>query len=186
MISDQDRSGWIGASDTAQIMRSWETDTFKRWWAEKLGLQPRKINTRAMYAGTYYEHAILDAVGVVKKDRQILIPELRLRVNLDGEDERGIVEIKTHRADKAFKPTLAYRQQVIVQMWARNTVSGEPLKARIVSYGLTDEDYADFFRPIDRERLQEHEIEYDAAFIEKYLERLKRLRDALEKGEWPA
>lgn len=185
MITDHDRSGWFGASDTAQIMRSWDTDTFRRWWSDKLGLQPRKYSSRSMYAGTYYEHRILDAVGVTQRDRQILLPELRLRVNLDGEDASGVVEVKTYKAVKEFKPTSAYRQQVNVQMYARRIADGAPERGRIVAYGLTDEDYADFFRPVELARIQWHEIEYDALFIERYLERLKRLRDALERGAWP-
>ena len=70
-------------------------------------------------------------------------------------------------------------------MYARRIADGAPERGRIVAYGLTDEDYADFFRPVEPARIQWHEIEYDALFIERYLERLTRLRDALERGAWP-
>ena len=36
VISEQDRSGWFGASDTSYIMGNWNTKTFKNWWAKKI------------------------------------------------------------------------------------------------------------------------------------------------------
>ena len=37
MIHNHDRSGWFGASDTSTIMGNWATETFRKWWLEKLG-----------------------------------------------------------------------------------------------------------------------------------------------------
>lgn len=118
MIKDQDRSGWFGASDTAQIMRSWDTESFRRWWAVKLGIRQETFTSPAMRAGTAYEHRILDALGIIERDRQIRIPSLRLRVNLDGETPATICEVKTHKGDKPFAVSKAYRQQCQVEMFA--------------------------------------------------------------------
>lgn len=85
MIREQDRSGWFGASDTATIMRSWNTKTFQTWWMTKLGIGSGHFTTTAMNAGTYYERTILDYVGAKRRDHQILIPEYSLRINLDGD-----------------------------------------------------------------------------------------------------
>ena len=71
MIHNQDRSGWFGASDTARIMGNWNTQTFARWWGEKLGMFSNDFKTPAMMAGTAYEHRILDAIGIRQRDRQI-------------------------------------------------------------------------------------------------------------------
>lgn len=186
MIADQDRSGWFGASDTAMIMGNWKTKTFQKWWMQKLGVNNSRFTTRAMNAGTYYEHAILDAIGAPRKDHQILMPGLKLRVNLDGDSTTGdIWEVKTHKAEKLFKVTKAYWQQVQVQMFAKSQVERVWPRAKIVSYGLTDAEYKNFFLEIDPSRLKEHPIEYDPAFIEQYLIRLTYLRDCLEKGVMP-
>jgi len=178
MITNKDRSGWFGASDVSYIMGNRETATFKKWWLEKLGLRQSYLNTKPMRAGTEYEHRILNTIPNVKKDRQILIPELRLRVNLDGETDI-IHEVKTHLIDKPYKPTKAHKQQVIVQMYAAEK------EAEIVSYGLTEDDYRNYFNPIDIDRIQHHKIDYDEDFIKEFLENLAYLRRCLEKGEMP-
>lgn len=178
MITNKDRSGWFGASDVSYIMGNRETATFKKWWLEKLGLRQSNLNTKSMRVGTNYEHRILDTIPNVKKDRQILIPELRLRVNLDGETDI-IHEVKTHLIDKPYKPTKAHKQQVIVQMYAAEK------EAEIVSYGLTEDDYMNYFNPIDIDRIQHHKVDYDEDFIKEFLENLKYLRRCLEKGEMP-
>ena len=85
MIHNHDRSGWFGASDTAIIMGRWDTETFRRWWLQKIGVRTDHFSTPAMQAGTAYEHRILSAIGISTMDRQIRIRRYRLRVNYDGE-----------------------------------------------------------------------------------------------------
>ena len=180
MIADKDRSYYIGASDTKMVMGNWKTKTFEKWWREKQGLLKNNFTNEAMQAGTDYEHKILDALGIpgLEKDKQIIID--RLRVNLDGNTKFKIYEVKTHNANKTFKVSKDYRMQVQVQMYASGIH-----KACIVSYGLMSEDYKNFYRPIDRNRLHIHEIEYDREFIEKYKKRLAYLSMCLEKGLFP-
>lgn len=185
IISNSDRSGFFGASDTQYIMGNWNTKTFQKWWMQKLGLDSSHYTTRAMNAGTYYEHAILDHIGVPRKDHQILLPELKLRVNLDGDGPGRIWEVKTHKADKPFRVTKAYWQQVQVQMFAKIEEENRVPVAEIVSYGLTDADYRSFFNDIGPERLKKYPIEYDPEFILQYLLKLKVLRDCLERGVFP-
>lgn len=185
MIQDQDRSGWFGASDTAYIMGNWKTKTFKSWWLQKLGLNTSHYASRAMNAGTYYEHAILDFIGAPRKDHQIIIPELLLRVNYDGDGLGRIHEVKTHKAEKPFKVTKGYWQQVQVQIFAKIETENVVPQSEIVSYGLLDADYKNFFNEIDPDRVKHWPIEYDHAFIEKYLERLSILQNCLLKGAFP-
>ncbi len=178
MIALQDRSGWFGASDTAQIMRPWTTKTFAKWWAEKLGITHSRFTTPAMRAGTYYEHRILDAIGIRTRDRQIKIRSLHLRVNLDGEDKTTVYEVKTHKGD--FKVTKAYREQCQVEMYASKK------KCVIVAYRLTEDDYTNYFNQIDPAQITYHEIEYDADWIKnEYLPRLRTLRTALRERRLP-
>lgn len=185
MIGSQDRSGWFGASDCSYVMGNWSTKSFGKWWMQKLGLNNDHYTNRAMNAGTYYEHAILEAIGAPRMDHQIIIPELRLRVNLDGDGPRQIYEVKTHSADKEFKVSKAYLRQVQVQMYAKAKVEGCTPLAQIVSYGLTEADYRNFFNDIDKDRIRRHYIEYDGAFIAEYLKRLEYLAYCLERGAWP-
>lgn len=179
MIASKDRSGWIGASDTAMVMANWSTPSWRRWWAVKLGMATNSFTTVAMQAGTYYEHPILDALGIIRRDRQIRIRHLRLRVNLDGEDEATVHEVKTYRKP-TFKVTRAYWQQAQVEMYATGK------KLVINAYRLTEEEYKNYFLPIDPDRLSEHPIAYDATWVqEQYLPRLRILAQCLKKGVYP-
>jgi len=178
MITNKDRSGWFGASDTNYIVGNYQTETFKKWWLEKLGLRQSTINTKAMQVGTYFEHRILDTIPGVIKDRQITIPELRLRVNLDGETDI-IHEVKTHKIENPYKVPIGHKRQVLVQMYVAQK------EAEILSYGLTENDYKNYFNEIDPDRLQHHRIEYDEDFITEYLERLKYLNKCLREGRMP-
>ena len=178
MIASQDRSGWFGASDTSKIMGKWNTKTFTEFWQEKLGLLEKTFKTPAMMAGTHYEHRILEAIGVTQTDRQILNEDLLLRVNLDGETEDTIKEVKTHKGD--FKLSKAYWQQAQVEMFAAKK------KLDIVSYRMTDEEYRDYFLPIDLERIGITPVEYDEIWItQEYLPKLEYLAARLREGRWP-
>lgn len=185
MIVSQDRSGWFGASDTQFIMGNWKTKTFKNWWLKKLGIDTSHFTSVAMNAGTYYEHAILDVIGVPRKDHQIIIPEYRLRINLDGDGIGRLDEIKTYKFENGFKVSKAYWQQVQVQMYGKLWEEENMPKANIWAYGLKDEDYKNFFNAIDKDRLKAYPIEYDKSFIEKFLIRVKYLADCLERGVFP-
>lgn len=182
MIHDKSRDGWFGGSDTRFIVGNWNTKTFRDWFMTKLGIVQNNIETRQMNAGTHKEGQILDFISpFVEKDKQIRIPELLLRVNLDGNIGKHIIEVKTHSADKPFKVSKAYWQQIQVQMYGYGTTDGE-----IVSYGLTEEDYRNYFLPIDAERLIHHPISYDKAWVEQtYLPRLKHLAECLKEGRMP-
>lgn len=180
MIADKDRSGYIGASDTRFVVGNWNTKTFEKWWREKQGIVRNDFTNDAMMAGTAYEHKILDSLGILEleKDKQIIID--RLRVNLDGNTKYKIYEVKTHAVEKEFKVSKAYREQVNVEMYASGIH-----EACIVAYALQKEDYNNYFREIDKNRLSFHEIEYDEKFIQRYEKRLMYLSKCLQDGIFP-
>lgn len=179
MIHDHDRSGWFGASDTATIMGSWGTKTFRRFWLQKLGLNRDHFSNLEMETGTAYEHRILQSIWIKRMDRQIRKYGLRLRVNLDGEDAEEISEVKTHKS-AVFKVSRAYWMQAQVEMYT----TGKRL--RIVAYRLEPEDYDNWFREIDPDRLSYHPVKYDPEWIEyEYLPRLRYLARCLRKGVMP-
>lgn len=179
VISSLDRSGWFGASDTARIMGRWDTPTFARWWLEKLGLVQNHYKSLAMLAGTHYEHRILGAMGIRQRDRQIRIPALRLRVNLDGEVFDTIKEVKTYSGER-FTVSKPYWMQMQVEMFAGHAW-GE-----IIAYRLLDEDYINFFNPIDHERLSAHPVAYAPGWVgNEYLPRLEYLAWCLKRRKTP-
>ena len=179
MIHNKSRAGWIGASDTARVMGRWDTVTFARWWLVKMGITANTYRSRELLAGTMYEHRILDAIGVLRRDRQIKRRRLRLRVNLDGETVQMVHEVKTYKREP-FKVSAAYWMQCQVEMYA----SGKACE--IVAYHLLEEDYYNFFRPIDPARLSRHPIPYDAEWINnEYLPRLRYLAWCLKRRRTP-
>lgn len=179
MIADHDRAWWFGASDTNLIVGNWKTATFKKWWLEKLALRRSGLQTKAMKCGNAFEHKILDTIPGVEMDKQILMPELHLRVNLDGNTADTIYEVKTHKSEQ-FKVSKAYWRQAQVEMFAYVK------RLYIAAYRLTEDDYRNYFRPIDAERLQFLPVAYDAGFIDnEYLPRLQYLGRCMEEGRMP-
>jgi hypothetical protein len=180
LIANKDRSGYIGASDTGYVMRRWNTKSFEKWWREKQGFVQNNICTDAMKAGTAWEHKILDALNIpgLVKDKQII--KGRLRVNYDGLSPVEVIEVKTHAAGKPFKVTADYRRQVNVEMY-----QAEIRKARIVAYALLPEDYKNYYREVDPQRLSFHTIKYDETFIARYVPRKDYLCMCLETGRFP-
>lgn len=181
MISSQDRSFYFGASDTNYIVGNWGTKSFEKWWLVKLGFRTNKFSNEAMKAGNNYEHKILDSLGIdnLKKDKQIIIE--RLRVNLDGNTDKCIYEVKTYKFEKGFTVTRQYWRQAQVEMYASKIYD-----LNIVAYGLVEKDYKNFFNEIDKERIQKIKIEYDKEFIkEEYLPKLDYLTSCIKKGKFP-
>ena len=181
MIQNQDRSNYIGASDTSFVVGNWKTKSFENWWLEKIGLRRNSLNNEAIKAGNNYEHKILESLQIegLEMDKQIIID--RLRVNLDGNTKTCIYEVKTHNADKEFKVSKAYWRQAQVEMYASNIH-----KLYIVSYDLIEQDYKNYFNEIDKNRLNLHEIEYDENFIRnEYLPNLEILTKCLKEGVFP-
>ena len=181
MIQSQDRSNYLGASDTSFVVGNWKTKTFEKWWLEKIGIYRNNLSTEAMKAGNNYEHKILDALEIkgLEKDKQIIID--RLRVNLDGNTNSCIYEVKTHKEEKEFKVSKQYWRQAQVEMYASNIHN-----LYIVAYALQENDYKNYFNEIDKERLQLIKVDYDEEFIKKeYLPRLKILTKSLKEGVFP-
>ena len=181
MIVSQNRSYYVGASDTSYVVGNWETKTFEKWWLEKLGLNKNELRTEAMQTGNNYEHKILKALELkdLEMDKQIIID--RLRVNLDGNTKDCIYEVKTHRAEKEFKVSKQYWRQAQVEMYASNIHN-----LYIVAYSLEENDYKNFFNEIDKDRIQLIKVNYDEDFINKeYLPNLEILTKCLEEGAFP-
>lgn len=184
MIADHDRSGYFGASDTDKVIGNWKTKTWEKWWMQKIGINTDHFDNRYTLAGTNWEHRILDSLHLpdLEKDKQVIIEELRLRVNLDGNTPFCIKEVKTYGWEKGWKKIpQKYINQVQVQMFASGIH-----EADIVAYGFEEADYDNFLREIDPRRLQQFPVVYDFNWIESvYLPKLRILADCLTRGVFP-
>jgi hypothetical protein len=163
------------------VVGNWKTKTFEKWWLEKLGLNKNNFSTEATKAGNNYEHKILDALNIedLEKDKQIIIE--RLRVNLDGNTNTCIYEVKTHKLEKIFKVSKQYWRQAQVEMYASNIHN-----LYIVAYSLGPKDYINYFNEIDKTRIEMIPITYDEDFIkEEYLPKLEILTNCLKNGVFP-
>ena len=183
MITDKDRSYYIGASDTDFVVGNWRTRSWLHWWTQKLGVNRDHLENRYMKAGNRYEHRILQALGIpgLKLDEQIINEHLRLRVNYDGTTGDCVYECKTFRKENGFRLTPKHIRQVRVQMFAKGV-----RKAKVVAYGLEPVDYQDMNRPIDPGRILMLDVEYDANWIQReYLPKLQVLAQHLKQGTTP-
>lgn len=184
---NKDRQFCIGASDTQFVMGNWKTATFMNWWQTKLGVKENNFTNIYLLTGTSKEHQIADwyAKKYNKKlvlDRRVKVRKYKLVVNLDAETKRSIIEIKTFKIDKKkWEIPKKYIEQVQVQMFAT-----KKRKAKIIAYGLLEEDYNNFFLPIDETRIIKTPIYYNAQWINnEYLPRLKYLCWCLKKKKTP-
>ena len=104
-----------------------------------------------------------------------------LRVNLDGNTNSCIYEVKTHKEEKEFKVSKQYWRQAQVEMYASGIHN-----LYIVAYALQENDYKNFFNEIDTDRIQKIKVDYDEDFIQnEYLPRLEILTKCLKEGVFP-
>lgn len=212
MIHDYDRAHFFGASDAKYIMASSHgSKSWNDWWRIKCGIDENLFKGNLYTkAGNTFEHSILKTyLPSVVMDRQIIIPHLRLRVNLDGNTEDSIYEVKTYQIDKKFEVTDGYYYQAQIQQLAWKLepsirfadcegcpdVYGKnpPLqKHYILAYGLyPDEYYAEYSDeqiengeiPIDMNRIDVIEIKPSRGVQRRARRTLKKLAEKLRKEE---
>lgn len=187
MIKNQDRSKWIGASDTAMVIGNWETDSFREWWLLKLGINTQTFKSYKMVCGNAMEIPIIRAIEKLEGEkihigrRPYYNIFLRLRCNYDGLRKYEVIEIKT--TGNGFKnvPKNYWAQcQVLMFRKRRKTTA-------LYQYKMSVEDYVNpYFPEIDYKRLTRHVIEYDEGFItNEYLPRLRYFAHCLRKKKFP-
>lgn len=189
MITDLDRSFYLGGSDAKFIMGNFDTKTFKNWWDVKLGLTTNDWSNIYTIAGNLYEGAILDYLGITERNQQTIIG--RIRINYDARDKDTNVEVKTHNYGKYeavganWKPYKEYGWQVQLEMWGCNLK-----ETLLIDYALTDEDYqaaeVGETLPIDEDRLHFFIFEYNEEFMNGMLTRIGYLTECLEAESYPS
>ena len=187
MIKNQNRSKWIGASDTSMVVGNWDTETFKVWWAMKLGISQERVETKRMKYGNAIEIPVIRAI---EKNEGVKIRIgkhpyynilLRLRVNYDGLRKDEVVEIKTTK-NKFEKVPKNYWRQCQVLMYRKKKKTTALYQYEMTAYDCLNP----YFANIDLNRLTRHVIEYDEDFIKKeYLPRLRYLARCLRAKKFP-
>lgn len=212
MIHDYNRAHWFGASDAKYIMANSQfSKSWNDWWKVKCGIEDNLFKGNLYTkAGNTFEHSILKTFdSAIRFDRQILVPHLRLRVNLDGNTDDTIYEVKTYQIDKGFEVTDGYYYQAQIQMlgWKLEPLihwvvcDGVPgLKPKnpssvrhiILAYGLyADEYYAEYTQeqiekgtiPIDKDRIKVFEVKQSRGVQRKARKQLKKLAERLREEE---
>lgn len=174
----ESRIGIFGASETSLILSNPKSKTYQTFIKQKAGVIERvELDNKYINAGNVLEHQIIRWLEktyniTIEKDKQIHLKDKCLRVNLDGNTEDCIFEIKTRNSHYRFgdkKPPKNYWEQVQVQMHASNIK-----KAKLVILYLYDDDYDNLLGyEIKKENIKIFDIEYDEKFIKRYLKRLK-------------
>lgn len=196
MIHNLDRSYYFGASDCKYVMaKNRDTASWKRWWSTKLGeSEPVQLHSKEIEAGNKYEKPILLAINEnMFLDGQIVMEDLRIRVNYDGWCDSVIYEIKTHHAEKEFEITNDYWMQCQLEMFVYKEKYKQwflpPFRSLyLVSYGLNPDEYDVPWDKveIDPNRLKYHPVKPDKAWIKgEYLPKVRELARALKKGKFP-
>ncbi len=111
LINERSLQGYIGGSDAIRVHGTWETDTFKRFWRERLtGIkETANFQTVDTAAGNIMEPEILRAVGIPEQFWNIYFPpkETMAGINTDAFD--GIYhEAKCINVDEASRWVLGY------------------------------------------------------------------------------
>ena len=189
MITNNDRAGWFGASDTSYVVGNYDTQSFADWWGVKTGFISNTYSSWAMKVGNIMEHQIVDHLnrlnrqgyGIKKGVNPVYRSHLRLRANYDGITRKELVEIKTSCKEFSKVP-LNYWRQCQVLMYATKRK-----KCVLWLYVLDVFDYQNpYFANIDQDRLKRFDIDYDAEFIKnEYLPRVTYLANCLRKGLFP-
>lgn len=189
MIKNKDRRNWFGASSSHLIMGNWETQTFEKWWLNKIGFQ-NESNFENEYtkAGTHWEHRIISHYSshVARKhmplDECLKNENLRLRVNLDATLDGCPFEVKTmkYEEDLIFKMPKQYIQQLYTQIFITNAKKGY-----IAVYFLKEDDYYNYLNDIDPKRLIVIEYLRDEERLFELYKRLTILSKCWHKGIIP-
>lgn len=188
MIKDHDRAYWFGASDSQKILTpNHDTKTWQAWWRVKCGLEdPEFTGNRYTAAGTRFEHPILECFDKkINKDRQIIIEELRLRVNYDGDLDGTIFEVKTHQALKPFEMTPYIYAQCQTQMYVWRQTRDDFKGLYVLSYGLLDRDYENLeptVDDIDFDRIKVQKVKYSKGHVKRFLKALEPLAEELKQN----
>lgn len=112
MIAERNIQGYIGGSDAIRVHGTWETDTFKRFWRERLtGIKETPhFQTIDTAAGNIMEAEILEAVGVPQECWNMYFPprDTIAGINTDAFEDGTYHEAKCILAEEASRWVAGY------------------------------------------------------------------------------
>lgn len=122
MITTRSTYGYIGGSDANRLFGSFETETFRAWWQERLtGISLTSFSTIDTAVGNIMEAKVLDEVGVLPEHRNIFIKKegSMAGINTDALCPDFYHEVKTSVPENVYNwlngkaISAAYRRQVM-------------------------------------------------------------------------
>jgi hypothetical protein len=112
LINERNIQGYIGGSDAIRVHGTWETDTFRRFWRERLtGIkETANFQTIDTAAGNIMEAEILEAVGVPKGYWNAYFPpkDTIAGINTDAYGEDIYHEAKCINHEEASRWVIGY------------------------------------------------------------------------------
>lgn len=112
MINERSLQGYIGGSDAIRVHGTWETDTFRKFWRERLTgfKETAHFQTIDTAAGNIMEGEILEAVGVPKECWSIYFPPGKTiaGINTDAFQGKTYHEAKCILAEEASRWVIGY------------------------------------------------------------------------------
>lgn len=122
MITNRSTYGYIGGSDANRLFGSFETETFRAWWQERLtGISLTSFSTIDTAVGNIMEAKVLDEVGVLPEHRNIFVKKegSMAGINTDALCPDFYHEVKTSVPEgvydwlRGMAVSAAYRRQVM-------------------------------------------------------------------------
>lgn len=170
------------------IYMNYQSESFKKWWAEKLTEFPSKSFTnKSMAVGTILEHDVIDLyerIHNIKGERDKQKVKGIARANTDYILDNKVSDVKvTKKAFEWFlteKIPIHYKRQLIHYMYVFGLN-----RASIIAYQTNDDLLNNPFAELDRYKLYEIPIKITQKDIQVHKQKIEYLEFCKEMNVFP-
>lgn len=188
ITTTNDRNRYIGGSEANMIYMNYQSESFIKWWSEKLTELPSKSFTnKSMEVGTILEHDVIDLyerIHNVKGERDKQKVKGIARANTDYILEDKVSDVKvTKKAFEWFlteKVPIHYKRQLIHYMYVFGLN-----RASIIAYQTDDNLLNNPFIKLDRYKLYEIPVKITKKEIELHKKKIEYLEFCKEMNVFP-
>lgn len=184
-----DRHLFIGGSEANMIYMNYNTETFKKWWSQKMsGFPQQTFKSINMDVGTILESDVIDLYEQIHnvkgvRDKQGVKGIARANTDYILGDKVSDVKVTS----KAFewylkdKVPINYKRQLIHYMYVM-----DKLEASIIAYQADDELLELPFQKLEQERLFEIYVPITSKEIEIHRQKLEYLEFCRDMNVFPS
>lgn len=188
ITTTSDRHLYIGGSEANMIYLNYETETFKKWWSEKLtGIKNDSFTNLSMSVGTILEHEVIDlyeSVHGVKGIRDKSAVKGIARANTDYIIHDKVCDVKvTKKAVDWYlkgKVPLNYKRQLIHYLYVFDLK-----KASIIAYQIDDEMLNNPFQQLNENNIFEIPVPITVKEIQIHRQKLEYLEYCRDLNIFP-